>query len=53
MAELGPSQCLLCLVLHWLSSAARYEAGAVTEPLVAFELQAIWPRRESKVRRVF
>jgi len=32
---------------------ARYESNSVTEPLVAFELQAIWPRRETKRRRVF
>lgn len=31
----------------------RYESGAVTEPLVLFELQAIWPHRETKRRRVF
>jgi len=31
----------------------RYDSGAFTEPTVAFELQAIWPRRESKRRRVF
>eukprot|EP00931_Biecheleriopsis_adriatica_P119756 TRINITY_DN94950_c0_g1_i1.p1 TRINITY_DN94950_c0_g1~~TRINITY_DN94950_c0_g1_i1.p1 ORF type:complete len:374 (-),score=80.02 TRINITY_DN94950_c0_g1_i1:39-1160(-) len=32
---------------------ARYESGGITEPLVAFELQAIWPQRESKRRRIF
>lgn len=32
---------------------ARYEAGGVVEPLVSFELQAIWPRPETKRRRVF
>lgn len=32
---------------------ARYEAGAVTDPLVTFELEAIWPQRESKRRRIF
>lgn len=31
----------------------KYDSGSITQPLVAFELQAIWPRRESKRRRVF
>jgi len=32
---------------------SRYEDGSITEPLVAFELQAVWPQRETKRRRVF
>lgn len=31
----------------------RYDKGAFSEPAVSFELQAIWPRREVKRRRVF
>lgn len=32
---------------------SRYEDGSFTEPLVSLELQAIWPHRETKRRRVF
>jgi len=44
-----------CLRFAEASNAirSRYEAGAVAEPSVAFELQAIWPRREQKRRRPF
>ncbi|CAE7372349.1 Pla2g12a [Symbiodinium natans] len=32
---------------------SRYDGGNITEPLVSFELQAVWPQRETKRRRVF
>jgi len=46
---------LRCLRFAESSSQVRerYDSGSIREPTVAFELQAIWPRCETKRRRVF